>query len=501
MLAKLTLQITRKKEFDFIKDLKKKFPNAELYLVGGMVRDSFLKRESKDFDFVVRNVPLKQLERILKTRGVVHLVGKTFGVLKFVPRGASALDPIDIALPRTDHAFGTGGYKDVDTQSDPSLPIEQDLLRRDFTVNALAWNVLEQKIVDPYHGVKHIKSKMLRTVGDPIERFHEDFTRMLRGIRFACQLNFNIERTALQAIKKLAHHLGEKREKTFLVPREMIAQEIIKAFVAQPVRAFDLLTLLNVFKILMPELLTMQGCEQPKNFHAEGDVWVHTRLALEKLLSPAYRKQFGANPLTAEILFGTLFHDLGKPYTMQTPEKDGTDRIRFNNHDSVGAEKAQAIMKRLSFSVFPKTDTLLHVDPDRVGWIIRNHLVGYRNDIDVMRESTVEQYFISSTQPSDSLIKVQYADTAATIHENGRADFSSFRKILKRVRVITKKSRNRKQAPPPLISGHDVMKIVKIQPGPRIGEILTLVRDQQLAGKIANKEQALTWLKKQKYHD
>ncbi|HCM68794.1 MAG TPA: hypothetical protein DIS62_07475 [Candidatus Kerfeldbacteria bacterium] len=490
----LSASLRRKKDFAFISALRQKYPSVEVYLVGGIIRDTLLKRNSKDYDFVVRNIPLRALQRVLKSLGTVNLVGRTFGVLKFLPKRSLLNEPIDIALPRTDHSFGTGGYRDVKTQSNPQLPIEDDLLRRDFTVNALALNLGTGKLIDPSGGLIDLAKKTLKTVGDPIERFHEDFTRILRCIRFACQLNFAIDPKTLKAIPKLVHHLKERRDGKFIVPREMIAHEIIKAFVADPVRAFDLVADMGIVHQLMPELEKMKKCPQPANFHREGDVWVHTRLALSILSSPVYRRQFGMGGVNAEIVFGTLFHDLGKPYTIQTPKKDGTDRIRFNNHDTVGAELALTIMKRLSFSVFPKTNDFLHIDPERIAWIIRYHLVGYRNDIDVMRETTVEKYFVNPLFPSESLIKVQYADTAATIHQNGKADFTSFRKILKRVGKI--KKTGKKAAVPPLLDGNDVMHTLHMPPGPTIGAILEEIREQQLRNILQTRAQAQEYLRK-----
>lgn len=494
----LSASLKRKRDFAFIPALVKNYPNAEVFLVGGIIRDTLLKRESKDYDFVVRNVSLRNLQHTLKKLGTVNLVGRTFGVLKFMPKGSKLSEPIDIALPRKDHAFGTGGYKDVKTQSSASLPIEEDLKRRDFTVNAMAWNMSTRVLVDPVSGMADLKRRLLKTVGDPAVRFTEDFTRMLRGIRFACQLGFTLDPRTATILTKLAKNLAAKRAGKYLVPREMIASELIKAFVAHPVQALDLTDKLGVIKTLMPELLTMKGCEQPANFHTEGDVWKHTRMALEVLSTNTYKKQFRLQKEsgeTAEVIFGTLFHDLGKPYTIQTPEKDGTDRIRFNNHDVVGAEKAHEIMTRLSFSVFPKTDIRHHIDPDRVAWIIRYHLVGFRNDIEVMRATTVEEYFVSQRHPSESLLRVQYADTAATINVGGTRDFSGFRKILKRVAEIKRKSKGKRAAPPPLVNGHDVMKILKIASGPDVGVVLTKLREQQLRGRITTPVQARQWLR------
>lgn len=495
-LELLSASLKRKKDFAFISALKKRHPQTEVFLVGGIIRDTLLGRASKDFDYVVRNVSLKALQQFLTKHGTVNLVGRTFGVLKFSPRSSALGEPIDIALPRSDHAFNTGGYKDVTVRMDPTMPIEKDLARRDFTVNAMAWDMVHARLIDPCGGIDDLKKKRIRTVGNPVLRFREDATRILRGIRFACQLGYTIDQATLRAMRKMVKQLGAKRKRQYIVPRELVGQECIKMFLANPVRALDELDAIGAVNVLIPELLAMKRCPQPRNFHMEGDVWKHTHMTLEKLASKNYQRQFGKEQLSAEVIFASLFHDMGKPFTIQTPEKDKTDRIRFNNHDVVGAEIAKAVLTRLAFSVFPKTDALRHIDPDRVAWIIQYHLVGFRNDIDAMRETTVEKYFLNPLRPSESLIRVQYADTAATIHENGKADFTSFRKVMKRIARIKKSSKGRHVAPERLIDGNDVMRILNIPPGKAVGEYLDRIREAQLSGKIHTHQEALAFLKK-----
>src|SRR3989339_281163 len=191
-------------EFGFLSDLLEKFPQAEVYLVGGAVRDIILDRETKDFDFVIGNVKADELEKFLAGLGEVNLVGKSFGVFKFVPTGFHVGDnnfeALDIALPRTEVAGMSGGYKDFEVQSDPSLPIEDDLGRRDFTINALAWDIKNKKLIDEFSGVKDLEQSIIRAIGDPEQRFQEDYTRMLRAVRFSCQLGFKIESKTLKAI-------------------------------------------------------------------------------------------------------------------------------------------------------------------------------------------------------------------------------------------------------------------------------------------------------------
>lgn len=492
-LQNLSRTISRGDSFAFLRTLARRLPATEIFLVGGVVRDEFLGRPTKDYDFVVRGVPAKTLERELKRLGRVDLVGRVFGVFKFTPRGVHLDEPLDIALPRTERSFGTGGYRDVEVQSNPKLPIERDLLRRDFTVNALAWNVTTRELVDPSGGRKDLARKTIRAVGDPARRFREDSSRMLRAIRFACQLGFRIEPKTLEALKRSIARLNAKRKGEWVVPRETIGREVIKAFVSDPVKAFDLFDASGAIHQLMPELERMRGCPQPKNWHTEGDVWKHTRLALAKLGDRRYIKWFGREKPSSLVVLGSLFHDVGKPATIQTPKEHGTDRIRFNDHDKVGAEITKRIAERLKFSVFPKDDSRHHVDPDHLAWIVRNHLAGYRNDIEEMRETTIEKYFLNPVLPSNALIRVQYADCASTIHATGGADFSNLKKILARIAKL-KRLRGKRKTIEPLLNGNEIMTILRLKPGPKVGEALAKLRDAQLSGRVKTKAEAQDFL-------
>ena len=193
--------ILKKEDADFwqiVHTLTSIFPKAQIYLVGGMARDIALGKPSNDYDFVIKNIQPDILETQLKNNGDAELVGKTFGVFKWRPKGLKK--EIDIALPRTDHALGTGGYKDVKIQSDPSLPIEKDLERRDFTINAIAVNLIDGSIIDPFGGLADIEKNILKTVGSPEKRFQEDYSRLLRCLRFACQLNYEPEAKTKSAL-------------------------------------------------------------------------------------------------------------------------------------------------------------------------------------------------------------------------------------------------------------------------------------------------------------
>lgn len=478
-----------------VKLLVTKLPKkAEVFVVGGAVRDALLRRKIKDSDIVVRQVSLRTLQTVLKQMGSVELVGKHFGVLKWTPRRWKG-EVIDVALPRTDHAFGTGGYTHVKTQSDPRLPIENDLLRRDFTINALAFDVKKKELIDVVGGLQDIATKTLRTVGEPQIRFKEDYSRMLRGLRFVAQLGFQFDGRTAKIMRIMMHHLQEQDAKgEWVVPRETIAHELIKMFVADPLRAFDLAVMQNLFEVIMPEVMAMRGCPQPMQYHAEGDVLHHTRMALEKLLDRYYTKKFPREYPSALLIFALLLHDVGKPQTITFPQDASQDRIRYNNHDTVGARLAHDIATRLHLSVYARDDVMYHIDPDELSWLVRYHLVGFRNDIAKMKPSTIEKYYFHSYHPSDALLRLQCLDTIATVGKNKKIDDTGYRAIYATVNRIAKKRRASGECP--LLSGNDVMKTLDIPPGPRVGEIMRALRDEQLKGKVRTNAHAKKFIKR-----
>lgn len=497
-LKKLQAKILRESEFKFIKEILTKFPKGEIHLVGGAVRDALLgKSEQKDFDFVVRKVAIENLEKFLEKRGSIVLVGKNFGVFKFMPKGQKLEEAIDIALPRTEHSLGTGGgYRDFKVQSDPAMPIEDDLSRRDFTVNAMAWDFKNKKLVDPFGGLADLGKKILRAVGEPEARFREDYSRMLRGLRFAVQLGFAIEEETEAAIKKMMACINDTRPgQERIVPYETIAKEMIKAFWYEPAKAFDLFEKSGALYELMPEIFVMKGCPQPANFHSEGDVWVHTKMALANLRSKDFIKEFGREKPAAEVVFAVLFHDLGKPLTIKTPERDGTDRIRFDGHDTAGAKAAEEICRRLKLDGFPDGSPL-KVSPVRVGQMIGKHMLLVQGKINEMRPSTIEKYFFNPNFPGRGLLELAFADAKATIPEAGQPDLTNFRETKARINNLKKTVAKRDRLPPPVLDGNEIMKKFKLPSGPKIGELMLVLREAQLSGELGGPKKSLSEKKK-----
>ncbi|MFQ5580886.1 MAG: CCA tRNA nucleotidyltransferase [Nitrospiria bacterium] len=494
-----------RRSLPFLPALEAAFPKGEVYLVGGAVRDLLLNRGTKDYDFLVRHVPSPALHEFLKVHGKVSWVGKNFGVYKFYPKGGpgrgEAGEAIDVALPRTEESFSgagsqDGGYKDFEVKTDPELQVEEDLQRRDFTVNAMAVDIKRGHLMDPYGGLSDLKAECLRAVGDPVLRFKEDSSRLLRGLRFACQFGFSFEKKSWAALGDCIDQLNAKGAGgAFIVPRETIAKEFLKAMVADPVLGFDLWDSSGAFRVLIPELLPMKGCPQPKKYHSEGDVWTHTRLALSHLKSQAFRDEFSSDG-DAEIVLAVLFHDIAKPVTIQTPEKDGSDRIRFNHHDRIGARMAREIVLRLKLSSMPK-GSRYYVDGDALGWLIGNHLLLVQGEIDRMRAATLEKYFMNPRRPSRELMQLIFCDGSAAIPASGEPKLLHYHQVKERIAHIQALSAERAKVPRPLLTGNDVMEALQIPSGPEIGKLLALVREEQLSGRISSREEALVFLQRQ----
>ncbi|NCP17203.1 CCA tRNA nucleotidyltransferase [Candidatus Kuenenbacteria bacterium] len=474
---------------------------AEVYLVGGAVRDGLLGfKHIKDYDFVVRGWSMEELGEKLKELGKVDLVGKSFGVYKFVPAGKKMPVAYDIALPRKEISLATGRYRDFKVDYDERLKIKDDLARRDFTINAMAYELKSKKLVDEFGGLKDLADKKIRTVGNPYERFEEDYSRMLRGIRFACQLNWNFEDGTRHALNDLAGHINDQVNGERIVPYEVIASELLRTFVSNPVRAFDLYDALGIFKELAPELLKMKACPQPKNWHSEGDVWQHTRLCLKALQSEALEKRFKSSiifddsksehSISAELVMAALWHDVGKPYTIKTPAMDGTDRLRFNNHDAESAKLAQENFEKLRLSAAPEFD----FDPERAVWLIAKHHLFDTKKLEEMKNSTVEKYFFGERYVGEDLLKLGFADMSASIRaDTGEPDLENFDIMVARINELKQLGKDRK-LPEPLLNGNEVMEILKMKPGAKVGEILGNLREKQLSAEVKNKYEAIRYI-------
>lgn len=458
--------------------------NADVYVVGGAIRNAFLGRPIKDIDMVIAGMPLPEVEQLLGTVGRVDVIGRRFAVIRVsLPDGLR----IDIALPRIDASFGTGRYRDVEVRADPNLPIEEDLSRRDFTINAMAWNIATHDLVDPYNGRDDVTHRIVRCVGIPVERFQEDATRMLRAVRFAAQLGFTIEPDTLEGIRNRLQLLNDE----FVTPREVIAQELVIGFAAAPTRMLDLLHETGIAGTLIPELEALRGCEQSTDFHNEGDVWTHTCLALEALSDKSFIKQFSGTP-TTQVIFAVLLHDIGKPPTAVTHEQETGQQIHFEGHTPRGAGMAEELCTRLKLASTGAIDVPLLV------WLIEHHH-DYMN-IDSMRPATIEKIFLAPDGRGKLLRQVIWADDRASLRPEDARKRRHFHEITgctileKRIADIKKRG-YRDETPTPYLSGSEIMQLLNVGSGKSVGDCIEALRDAQLDGSVRSRDEAIKFVR------
>jgi len=404
---------------------------------GGCVRDALLNRPYPDVDIATSATP-DQVQAIFPKASDPQ--GKAFGVIR-LKQGDHVFE---IATFRVD-----GPYVDGRRPSSVTFTTaEEDAQRRDFTINGMFFDPLQQQVLDFVHGQGDLKTKTIRAIGEPSARFMEDRLRLFRAIRFAVQLGFQIESKTWHALAGLAP------ESKNLAP-ERVRDELIKIFTSpDPARGLDLLHDSGLVAIWLPELLEMRGCAQSPEHHPEGDVWVHTRLLLTHLKNPS--------PVLA---FSALLHDVGKPRTSRT---EPSGRIRFFGHEGVGARMAEEILRRLRFS------------NDEVGAVvacIANHMAF--KDAPQMRVSTLKRMLARPT--FDEELELHRVDCTAS---HGELDIHRF--------LVAKQAEFSKEEikPKPLVTGHDLQEM-GVPPGPKMGEILNQLMDEQLEGKFSSREAAL----------
>jgi tRNA nucleotidyltransferase/poly(A) polymerase len=299
-------------------------PGSRWHVVGGAVRDALLSRGLNDFDVLVAGVEPVALAKFLEARGSVDFVGRTFGVFKFTAKEGGTT--LDIALPRREKPANTGGYRDVVTHADPHMPIEEDLARRDFTINAMAWEAATGDVIDPHGGQADLEKKLVRAVGDAETRFQEDYTRMLRALRFAVQLDFGIEATTWEALRVSMVHVNETRHGLRLVPYELVARELMKSLDADPIRAAELWTDAGAIQAVAPEL---------------GEGWAtFVRAAADRLGSEDALRVLDGKPAPASVRLGLCFAHLDRAKAAGL-----ADRLRLS---STGHGVDATLLRRLA---------------------------------------------------------------------------------------------------------------------------------------------------------
>lgn len=431
----------------------KKLQNAgfEAYWAGGCVRDMLMQKEPKDFDIVTSAKP-EEVQIILPK---IFGVGKQFGVIIANINGHN----FEIATFRSD-----AEYKDARRPSKVYFTnARDDARRRDFTINGMFFDPIKNKIIDYVDGQNDLKNKTIRFIGNSNERIKEDHLRLLRSVRFKNTLGFQYEKRTWESIKNNAYLISS-------VSQERIADELDKMFVNKN-RANALVDLdkCELLQHILPEISKMKKVPQPEQFHKEGDVFIHTIMALKALHEKS--------PST--LVWATLLHDVGKPPTISYP-KDDYDRIRFNRHAKLSAGIASRICRRLKF---PNTARELIV------WLVKNHMI--INDIPKMKLAKQRRFLMDHRFPW--LLELARVDAEGMIPKNT----GLYKKNLELYKMTQKLHINEQKKPKfkPLISGKDLIYNLKLSEGPEIGRLLKLAEDAQLEGKIKTKKEALKYIK------
>jgi poly(A) polymerase len=419
----------------------------EAYLAGGCVRDLLLGSEPADYDVATNATPDVVLDMFERT----FAVGAKFGVVLVAPADAGLVT--EVATFRSDGAYSDGRRPDAVRYSQTA---EEDVRRRDFTVNGLMLDPLrvargEQirgAVLDYVDGVRDLDAGIVRAIGRAELRFEEDHLRMLRAVRFAARLGFELEAGTKRAIQSLA-------TKVHGVSRERVRDELTKMLTEGRARkAFELLDETGLLPEVLPEVARMKGVEQPEQYHPEGDVWVHTLMLLEQL----------ERGCSATLAWGALLHDVGKPPTFRR----APDRIRFDGHVEVGVKMAAEICRTMRFS---------NEETAQILALVENHMRFM--DTGRMKESTLKRF-----------LRLPEFEEHLALHKMDCLAGSGYLEHWEFIREKLRTLPDDVVKPKPLLSGRELI-AAGYRAGPRFKEILREVEDAQLEGRIGTPEEAL----------
>ena len=414
------------------------------FLVGGCVRDLLLNREPADYDVTTDALPEDVMRIFPKTYGV----GAQFGVVLVA---VSENETVEVATFRSDVGYSDGRHPDeVHFTKTP----QEDVQRRDFTINGLLLDPLTNEVLDYVGGQKDLEAGIIRTIGDPEKRFGEDKLRMLRAVRFASRFGYILEMGTMNAIQKLAPQVSQ-------VSAERVRDELTKMLTEGKARlAFFMLYASKLLQQVLPEIAAMKGVEQPPEFHPEGDVFIHTLLLLDNL----------PHPCTPTLAWGALLHDVGKPATF----RKAPDRIRFDNHVDVGVKIAEGICQRLRFS---------NEDTEQIIALVDNHM----RFMDAMRmnESTLKKFM--RMPKFEEHLELHRLDCLASNGQLGSYDF---------VKQKLESMPPGVMRPAPLVTG-DQLIAAGYNPGPQFKAILAAIEDAQLENRLTNHEEAMAFIRRE----
>jgi poly(A) polymerase len=414
----------------------------QAFWVGGCVRDFLLGRDPGDYDIATSALP-EQIEAVFRR---TIPVGRKFGVLVVV----EAEQQFQVATFRAEADYRDGRHPEQVTFGDAAA----DARRRDFTVNGLFYDPVQSQLYDWVNGEADLHARRIRTIGPPAERFGEDHLRLLRAVRLAAQLGFEIEAATFAAIKE-----GAVKIRT--ISAERIRDELFKLFRAPHAsRGLRLLSESGLLDEVLPELAATRSCEQSPEYHPEGTVFEHLALMLDKMNSGS----------EAALPWAVLLHDVGKPLTYS--RDSATGGIHFYGHERIGADMAEGILTRLRF---PRKQI------DEVVKAVRCHM--QFKDVPEMRKSTLRRLLLRPTFPLE--LELHRLDCLGS---HGQLDIYEF--LLRAAAELQKTP----EIQPPLLSGEDLIAL-GIKPGPAMGRLLGELREKQLQDELTTPAEALLWVK------
>lgn len=435
---------------------------ADLYEVGGPVRDMLLERDIKDHDLLCRNLQVSEIEKILAPFGKVTTVGKSFGVIKFSPHRSPQIS-IDIALPRKEISTGSG-HRDFAVDYDPALPVEEDLGRRDFTINAMAMSLSDRRLVDPFGGQRDLKNRVLRMVFD--RAFEEDPLRLLRAVQFAARFGLKIDPATQKAMK-------DNLSLIKTVSPERVSIEIVKLMSAgKPSLGFDIMYETGLLAQVIPELAAIKGIEQDKQ--PGDDVYAHTMRVLDAARTDESLSSAG----NLNLMFAALFHDVGKARTAR--QHPNGERVVFFGHQIVSARLARrwlARMKAISCGI----------DVDVVSKLIESHMFETKHSF----TDRAIRRFVSKVGVDliYLLLDLRLSDNRGGKHPSGIKGVLRLKK-----RVTDELAKKPPFGPKDLkIDGHDVMGL-GVTEGPVVGRILAALVELVLDDPLKNEREKLVAL-------
>jgi len=427
----------RRQAVEIVRRLRRE--GFDAYFVGGCVRDFIRKVVPDDYDIVTSAHP----EQVTAIFPRTVAVGAKFGIVTVVVHG----HPYEVATFRSDDVYVDGRRPSSVHFSDS----REDVLRRDFTVNGLLMDPDTGEIIDYVGGREDVEKRIIRTIGDPGKRFNEDYLRMLRAVRFAANLNYELDAATGEAIERHAVKITR-------ISAERLQEELNKILTRPGSRrGLELLARTKLLREILPEVDSLQGVQQPPLFHPEGDVWQHTLLMLDLMpqnMEPADKRR---------LAWGALLHDVGKAVT-RTEDAKG---IHFYGHVQMGEEIASVIMQRLRFS---------RIDREVVTELISCHMV-FMN-VQKMRKGRLKRF-----------LRMPYFGLHLELH---RLDCLASHSMLDNYEFCQNQLQHMAEEdlhPPRLLTGDDLVAL-GFPPGKLMGEILRALENMQLEGVIATREEA-----------